>query len=189
MLDSAKSKERLLEDVQALRARLAELERARAVSLEIEENLRLDQEEVHAFSERLAALVEIGGALTHAETLDSLCRQAVELAGWRLQFGCLSLRMRGPSGDTLHGAYCMDCGGHVADEHETLTVVPPQSAEMRVLRGRESFVVETNVAVQDGSELRDALMSVSPRSLIVDVRRCIQMFGSRCNVATDGRNE
>lgn len=149
MLDSAKGKERLLEEIRALRDRVAELDRARAVSLEIEENLRVDQEEAHAFGERLTSLVEIGTALSHAETLEDLCRRAVELAGRRLRFECVALRLRTPDGDALGGAYRMDPRGQLVDEHEATTGIPPQGAESRILRGREPFVLENNVAVCD----------------------------------------
>jgi hypothetical protein len=148
MLDAAKGKERLLEEIRALRDRVAELDRARSVSLEIEENLRVDQEQAHAFGERLTSLVEIGAALARAETLEILCIRAVELAGRRLRFECVALRLRGPDSDELRGAYRMDFQGQLVDEHEAVSGIPPQGAESRILRGREPFVLETNVAVQ-----------------------------------------
>lgn len=150
-MPNTKSREKgLLEEIQVLEAKVAEMERARAVGLEIEETLRVNQEEEHLFGQKLVQLVEINNELSLCKTIDDLCRHAVELARTRLGFERVGIWFRTEKPDMVTGSFGVDQHGHITDERGSTAKVQPQDPDGRVLLTREPLVLEGDAPIMDG---------------------------------------
>ena len=79
--------------------------------------LRESEEAAKAFQEKLWALHEVGIELDSAETVDELCRRAVELGRSRLGFDRLGLWLYEDDNQIAHGTYGNDEYGQTTDEH------------------------------------------------------------------------
>ena len=137
------------EEIRALRARVEELGRAQAVGLEIEETLRVNQEEEHRFGEQLVHLVEINNELSLCMSIDDLCCRAVELARTHLGFERIGIWFRAEESDTVTGSFGVDRDGQIIDERGAKTKVSPENPEGRVLLTHEPLVLEGHAPIVD----------------------------------------
>ena len=81
-----------------------------------EETLRSNERREHSFQERLRTLLEISNDLSRAESVDALCRQAVELGRSRLGFDRLGIWFHSPDPGIICGSYGTDKDGNTCDE-------------------------------------------------------------------------
>lgn len=103
--------------------------------------LKKSQEAERRYTERLAALVEISTELAREDTIDALCRKAVELGRSRLGFDRLGIWFRTEEPDVIAGSFGVDWDGEVCDERERRVKVQPDWPERQVILGEEPFVM------------------------------------------------
>jgi len=101
---------------------------------------RIQEAERH-YTEQLAALVEITTELAMTDTIDEMCRQAVELGRSRLGFDRLGIWFRTEEPDVVVGSFGVDEDGQICDERGKRTKVNPNDPDGRILLGREPFVL------------------------------------------------
>ena len=138
MDDQDRTKEQLLQDLGALRARVAALEQTQ-------------DEEQRRFADRLKALHEATNALTKAGSLDDLCELAIKIGRTRLGVDRLGIWFIGDDGATIVGAYGVDEKGEVRDERQARLTLRPGSDWARVLQGHRSSVLSRDVPLFDAS--------------------------------------
>jgi signal transduction histidine kinase len=95
----------------ALQGAILRQERRRA-----EDSLRESERAEREFERRLRTLIEIGNELSLAESVDALCRRAVELGITRLGFDRLGIWFRGSEPGMVDGSYGTDERGQLTDE-------------------------------------------------------------------------
>jgi DNA-binding LacI/PurR family transcriptional regulator/signal transduction histidine kinase len=95
----------------ALKGAILLQERQRA-----EQSLRASEQAERRFQERLRTLLEISNELSRAESVDALCRQAVELGRARLDFDRLGIWFHRPELGVIEGSFGTDPQGRVIDE-------------------------------------------------------------------------
>ena len=142
MSDSDVNKEDLRAELDVLRARVAELERVETVQRSSEEALRRSEQEERLLGSQLAALVEITNELSVTDSVDDLCRRAVELARSRLGFDRLGIWFRTDDPDMIVGSYGVDQDGNICDERGKTTRVRSDRPEGKVLLSKEPLVLE-----------------------------------------------
>jgi DNA-binding LacI/PurR family transcriptional regulator/signal transduction histidine kinase len=81
-----------------------------------EDTVRASEQTARRFQRRLRILVEVSNELSRANSMDALCRQAVELGRARLNFDRIGIWFRGPEPDSVVGAYGTGEDGRVRDE-------------------------------------------------------------------------
>jgi signal transduction histidine kinase len=94
------------------------------------EALRISEQTERDFRERLFSLVEVGTELSRADSLDSLCRRAVELGRERLGFDRLGIWFRGPDPGTMTGSFGTDEQGGLRDERSVCRKSTPRQEEV-----------------------------------------------------------
>ncbi|MBN2310732.1 MAG: GAF domain-containing protein [Candidatus Hydrogenedentes bacterium] len=129
------------DDREALEAQIKKLKRERTRSGDAQALLARSQEAERRFTEQVSALVEIATELAMTESMDELCRRAVELGQSRLGFDRLGLWFRGDEPDVVVGSFGVDRHGHLCDERGIRTRVNPEDPDGRVLLSREPFVL------------------------------------------------
>jgi len=146
--DRDREKKSLEKEVRALSARVEELQNAHAVGLQIEENLRLIEEEERKFSEQLRSIVEITNQLSMTDSVDELCEAAVDFARTRLGFDRMGIWFRSEEEPgTIVGTFGVDANGEVCDERHKKSKIDPASPEGRVLLSKEPLVLEGEATV------------------------------------------
>jgi PAS domain S-box-containing protein len=111
MKDELKTKKQLVDELTKLRSQLAEASLRAA-----EPALRESEEEERRFQQRLRILIEVSNELSKAESVDSLCRRAVELGRERLGFDRLGIWFRSDVPDVIVGSFGVDEEGNLRDE-------------------------------------------------------------------------
>jgi PAS domain S-box-containing protein len=111
----------------ALQSAEDEAERKRA-----EEALRESEEAERRFQERLRTLIEVGNEISRADSVDALCRRAVELGRARLGFDRLGILFRSPDPDFIVGSTGIDEYGNLSDERGIRSVVDDRQREIFV---------------------------------------------------------
>jgi DNA-binding LacI/PurR family transcriptional regulator/signal transduction histidine kinase len=80
-----------------------------------EEQLRVDEQRGRVFQERLRTLLEVSNDLSLAESVDDLCRRAVELGRSRFGFDRLGIWFRGSEPGSILGSFGTDVAGKIED--------------------------------------------------------------------------
>jgi DNA-binding LacI/PurR family transcriptional regulator/signal transduction histidine kinase len=115
----------------------------------VEEALRAGEQKERSFQERLRTLLEISNELSRAETVDDLCRRAVELGRSRLDFDRLGIWFYNPEPGTVRGSYGTDADGNTTDEREIL--LSTEGMEMDILnQTRPVALLWTDAVLRDG---------------------------------------
>jgi len=140
MNDAEGTKADLIEEVRTLRARVSELTRGADGRDELEQAINATEQAEREFSEFLTVLIEITNELSMAETVDALCRRAVELARSRLGFERLGIWFRTDEPDLFVGSFGVDEHGNVLDERHKRSRIDPNTPEGRVLVSKEPIV-------------------------------------------------
>ena len=128
-------------EVEALRAEVAALEREKGDLEHAQRLLRMSEESERRFGEALTALVEITNELATAETVDDLCRRAVELGRARLGFDRMGIWFRTDDPGEIVGSYGVDRNGQICDERNKRTKVDATQPDGRILLSKEPFVI------------------------------------------------
>ncbi len=81
-----------------------------------EETVRASEQTARRFQRRLRILVEVSNELSRADSMDALCRQAVELGRVRLGFDRIGIWFRGTEPESVVGTYGTGEDGRVRDE-------------------------------------------------------------------------
>ncbi|MEW6356482.1 MAG: GAF domain-containing protein [Planctomycetota bacterium] len=130
----------------AIDDRRAEAERKKA-----EETLEKTQQEEERFEERLRRLLEAITRLAGAQTLDDLCRQAVETGRAELGFDRLGLWFfDADDPDTMVGTFGTDRTGATRDERTWRRRATDQSKALREAKGLR--VIHRHGPILDGDE-------------------------------------
>jgi len=140
--DYLKSKDDLIEELEALRGRINDLEHCQAAHERLEDALLQGEEAQRRFSGQLSTLVEITNELSTAESVDALCYDAVHLARGKLGFDHIGIWFRTDNPNTIVGTFGVDEEGKICDERGKRWRVDPNSPEGRVLLSREPLVLE-----------------------------------------------
>jgi len=142
-----KTKSELVAELEAERSRVAELERLETDHRRMVQALSISKEEERRFGIQLAALVEMTNELSMTESVDELCRRAVELARSRLEFDRLGIWFRTKDPGTIAGSYGVDEDGNICDERDKRTSIDPAYPDGKVLLSREPLVLEGEAPV------------------------------------------
>lgn len=102
--------------------------------------LEADREAARHFGEQLAELVVLTNKLSAADSVDQLCRQAVELGRERLGFDRLGLWLLTEEPLVIAGTHGTDEEGRTRDERSRRVTVRSGSVMWRVLQGGERWV-------------------------------------------------
>jgi hypothetical protein len=124
-----------------LRQRVRELEKAKRELEHAQRLLRSREEHERRFTEQLSALVEITNELSTAESVDELCRRAVEWGRVNLGFDRLGIWFRTEEPDIIRGSWGVDESGRLRDERHLRTRINPEGPEGRIFLAREPFVL------------------------------------------------
>ncbi|HEY4689443.1 MAG TPA: PAS domain S-box protein [Anaerolineae bacterium] len=101
-----------------------------------EAELAAKREAERQFSEQLATLVAVTNELSKAQTLDELCRRAVEAGRNRLGFDRLALWFVTEDGTTMLGTYGTSVDGQTTDERHTRHAIDHLSRLRPIVEGR-----------------------------------------------------
>jgi DNA-binding LacI/PurR family transcriptional regulator/signal transduction histidine kinase len=94
-----------------------------------EESLLESERAEREFQQRLRTLLEVTSELSRADSIEELCRRAVELGRSRLGFDRLGIWFRGVEPDTVDGSFGIDEFGELVDERsQHLDAGPRQMA-------------------------------------------------------------
>jgi DNA-binding LacI/PurR family transcriptional regulator/signal transduction histidine kinase len=96
----------------------------------VEATLRESERAEREFERRLRMLLEIGNELSLADSVDTLCRRAVELGRARLGFDRLGIWFRGEEPGTVDGSFGTDEQGNLVDERAIHAPATVRQAEM-----------------------------------------------------------
>ena len=140
MGESDRPRDELMDELVALRERVAQLEALLPRQESLEVALREGERAEREFSDRLAALIEITNELSISKSVDELCRRAVELARQHLGFERLGIWFRTEEPDVLAGSFGVDRAGHVCDERQKRSRIDPDTPEGHVLLSKEPLV-------------------------------------------------
>jgi signal transduction histidine kinase len=114
-----------------------------------EDTLRISEQEERHFEERLRTLLEISNELSRAESVDALCRQAVELGRARFGFDRLGIWFRSPDPGIIIGSYGTDYAGQLTDERGIQLAT--EGRQMEILQQtRPIALVWTDAEERDG---------------------------------------
>lgn len=138
------------QEVDELRARVDQLERANRDLERTHELLSRVGEIEHSFTGKLAALVEIMNELSMTASVDELCYRAVDLARTRLGIDRLGIWFRTEEADVIAGSFGVDADGHICDERAKRVRVTPETPEGRILLSNEPFAVSGEFSVDNG---------------------------------------
>ena len=110
-----------------------------------EEALRAGEVAERCFREHLTALHEVTNELSKAESLDDLCRQAVELGRSELGFDRMSLWFVADEPNTVVGSFGVDEEGNLRDERNLRIDVVPGSVIDNILTKRKPLAVDADI--------------------------------------------
>jgi len=99
------------------------------------------EDELRGDAVRLAELQEVGNALSRADTIDVLCREAVRLGRSRLGFDRLAVFFRDEEQDFLVGSYGTDEAGNPTDERHLRVKIDWDSDFGLLFSGKRRLVV------------------------------------------------
>jgi GAF domain len=128
-------------EVGDLRRRIADLEQGKAELERAQLLLQKSEEGEHRFREQLEALAEITNQLTQTESIDGLCRKAVELGRDRLGFDRIGIWFRTDEPDVVMGSFGVDKDGAICDERGRQTRIKPDTPEWRILLSKEPLTL------------------------------------------------
>ena len=111
--------------------------------------LREGEERERSFRELLTALHEATVELSMTESMDELCRQAVELGRSRLGFDRLSVWLVSEDGRERFGTYGVDPDGRIRDEHDRRMAIDRTPQLARMLRTPGMFLRSDGVSLRD----------------------------------------
>jgi PAS domain S-box-containing protein len=112
-----------------------------------EQELAASRDREHHFRERLAKLHEVSLELAAAESVDELCRRAVELGRKELGFDRVGIFLLEAQPNIVRGTYGTDGEGNTCDEREWYG--PARAVGInRILLAGERFVFEPGVPVR-----------------------------------------
>ncbi len=118
------------------------------------ENALLSSEEnARAFQEKLKILHEVNLELSKADTLNDLCRLAVELGASRLDFDRLGLFLYDADAQTMVGTYGIDRHGQVKAMGDLWLEVGPETRTEQILRQKGETFVWEDQALFDGEQV------------------------------------
>lgn len=101
----------------------------------------LDREiEQRVFSHTLTALMGIGLELTRAESVDELCRQAIDFGSKRLGFRKLGIWFLDAIPGVLRGSFSSDENGNILDNRQRKVVLVEHLKDWEELEAMEPFV-------------------------------------------------
>jgi DNA-binding LacI/PurR family transcriptional regulator/signal transduction histidine kinase len=123
----------------ALQGAMLRQERRRA-----EDSLLESERAEREFERRLRTLIEIGNELSLAESVDALCRRAVELGITRLGFDRLGIWFRGSEPGMVDGSYGTDERGQLTDERSIHALAGANQMEL-FDRTQPAFLRQDNV--------------------------------------------
>ncbi|MFW5870049.1 MAG: hypothetical protein ACOCVL_00140 [Candidatus Sumerlaeota bacterium] len=176
-----------------------EMERARAVDLDVEETLRESHEQIRDLCGRLTSLVDVVNMLSVCPGVDELCKRAVELGRSRLGFERLGIWFCTDEPGTIIGSYGVGLDGNIVDERGMISTVSDQYPDGRVLLGNVPFVLEAEApitgahgevlghapqafaAIWDGERVIghiSADTAVTKRPMSKDVCEILRLYGS-----------
>jgi PAS domain S-box-containing protein len=101
-----------------------------------EAELQASHEAERIFADRLTGLSETTTELSKMESLDMLCRRAVELGRERLDFDRISIWFTTPELTTIIGTYGVDTQGQITDERGNRYNINPQSNVYPILKSK-----------------------------------------------------
>lgn len=117
-----------------------------------EEQLRADEQRGRVFQERLRTLLEVSNELSRAESVDDLCRRAVELGRSRLGFDRLGIWFRSPEPDSILGSFGTDAAGEIEDMRAIQgTTEGPHKEILRQTRPIALFHPDTDLSDSRGN--------------------------------------
>jgi len=138
-------------EVEVLRQRIAELERSTAELERVRVLLERRENAERFFSEKLQRLVALANDLFTADTVDELCRQAVQAGREELGFDRVGIWFKTEDPCEIAGTFGVDGSGEIIDERHLRTRIDSTSPEGRVLLSHEPFVVAGNAPMVDAS--------------------------------------
>ncbi|GMW03538.1 MAG: hypothetical protein AMXMBFR84_46720 [Candidatus Hydrogenedentota bacterium] len=144
-----------LESVDALKARIAELELHQIQSEALMSQLQKTQLEEKRFSDSLTVLIDVSNELATARSKDDLCREAVRLARTKLGFERIGIWFVAKEPNCVKGSFGVDDDGNVRDERGWRMHIPPESPEARVLRCNDSIVFIGETRATHGYRIDD----------------------------------
>jgi PAS domain S-box-containing protein len=97
------------------------------------------------FADKLTVLSEITTELSKTESMDSLCRRAIELATLRLQFERCSIWFISADRSRIMGSFGVSDTGEVVDERGTSLPIEPHWNSLPVIQGQVPFLFLTDV--------------------------------------------
>ena len=106
-----------------------------SVRKQAEVDLQASRAAEMVFAERLAVLSEATTELSKAESLDALCRRAVELGREKLDFDRLSIWLLAEDRSTMLGTFGVDAEGRYTDERGLRVPIESDFVSMPVLQG------------------------------------------------------
>ena len=128
-------------ELEDLRQRVAKLEQGKAELERAQLLLQKSEEGEHRFRQQLEALAEITNQLNLTESLDALCRKAVELGRDRLGFDRMGIWFRTDEPDVVMGSFGVDKEGEICDERGRHTRIDPDTPEWRILLSKEPLTL------------------------------------------------
>jgi hypothetical protein len=130
MNDTRKTKNRLIEELNAMRVRLAALEGKSGSSSETPDS----------FPERIVAIAEMPQALANVRDTEDVCRMALEIAVNRLGLSALEIWVRSDEvSDGVEGVFGLDADGTPRDMRGLKHRVDPDSVCARILASADSI--------------------------------------------------
>ncbi len=113
-----------------------------------QETLQESERREREFQKRLRTLLEISNELSRAESVDALCRQAVELGRSRLGFDRLGIWFYSPEPGIINGSFGTDTDGKLTDERDVH--LDTADLHMEILRQtRPIALLETEANLRD----------------------------------------
>ncbi|MDK1030847.1 MAG: PAS domain S-box protein, partial [Planctomycetia bacterium] len=109
-----------------------------------EEALRKSEEAERQFREQLTTLNEVTSELSMEQSLDALCRRAVELGRERLGFDRLGIRFVVEESGTVVGSFGVNESGGLRDERSVLRSVADKSPHWQILSNETHSVIYTD---------------------------------------------
>lgn len=120
------------------------------VSKTVSDKINIERNAEQSFSERLALLTTVSNELSKAETLDELCRRAVEAGREQLGFDRVALFFVTADHGTMIGMYGTDNDGQTTDERSERHVIVAPSGLHTVISGAAPFRLYKNAPVFRG---------------------------------------
>jgi diguanylate cyclase (GGDEF)-like protein/PAS domain S-box-containing protein len=109
-----------------------------------EVELQASGEAERIFGERLTILSEVTTELSKTDSLDTLCRRAVELGRERLDFDRLSIWFLAEDLTTMRGTFGVDTEGRITDERKETFTIGPDYPSQPVLDNQTPLLRQTD---------------------------------------------